>query len=102
MSGMSDEANQVPETSAPVAAPVNAEPASQNPVQNPVQNPAPLNQVPMPAMGDQLTKLTQHPAVKGYMGKAIKVVAGFALLGCLLLYVAITALSNLITGALPK
>jgi hypothetical protein len=51
---------------------------------------------------DQLNRLISHPAVKGYLGKSIKIIAGFAVLGCLLLWGAITCLSNIICGALPK
>lgn len=51
---------------------------------------------------EQLTKIIQNPMIKGYLGKSIKLIAGFAILGCVLLMFAITALSALITNALPK
>ncbi|MBS1999255.1 MAG: hypothetical protein JSS86_23170 [Cyanobacteria bacterium SZAS LIN-2] len=50
---------------------------------------------------DAITKLTEHPGISRYMGKAVKAVAGLAVLGCIVLWLAITALSNLITNALP-
>jgi hypothetical protein len=57
---------------------------------------------PISPGGDQINRLISHPAVKGYLGKSIKIIAGFAVLGCLLLWGAITCLSNIICGALPK
>jgi len=50
---------------------------------------------------DPIKRLMEHPKASGYMGKAVKAVAGMAILGCIILYVAITALSNLIGNALP-
>jgi hypothetical protein len=50
---------------------------------------------------DQISKLVSHPAVKGYLGKSLKLIAFFAVLGCFLMLAAITALSNIINNALP-
>ena len=46
-------------------------------------------------------RLASHPAVKGWLGKSIKIVAGMAILGCLLLWAAVTALSTILGNALP-
>ncbi len=50
---------------------------------------------------DQLTSLMSHPRVKGLLGKSLKAVACMAILGCLLLYCAITALTTIMNNALP-
>jgi hypothetical protein len=50
---------------------------------------------------DQINNFVSHPAVSRYLGRGVKIVAAFAIVGCILLYVAITCLSNIITGALP-
>ena len=63
---------------------------------------APIRIETTPQTGDPIGNLIRHPAVAGYLGKSIKIIALFAILGCVLLWGAITALSNIIGGALPK
>ena len=81
-----------PPTASEKISEVNAE-AAGAPVSVPVE--------PMTQARDQISQLMSHPRVKGYLGKSIKIVAGFAILGCLLLLAAVTALSNMIGNALP-
>jgi hypothetical protein len=50
---------------------------------------------------NQINSFVTNPKVSGYLSKTVKAVAGMAILGCILLWVAITALSAIITNALP-
>jgi hypothetical protein len=91
--------------SASAALPSNASEAKDEVAGTPLPvAPQPIAPLPVYQMSqgqDQISKLISHPAVKGYLGKSIKIIALFACLGCLLLWCAITAISNIICGALP-
>jgi hypothetical protein len=105
MTESQDEAASAP--LAPVSKPAQAEavpasPAGSVPAQAAQANPAaPVPIVVATPSADQLNKLVSHPLVKGYLGKSLKLIALFAILGCCLMLAAITALSSIINNALP-
>lgn len=53
-------------------------------------------------VAEQIGKMLQHPMVNRYLGKATKVVAVCAILGCALLVIAITAVTNLFNQILSS
>jgi len=57
---------------------------------------------PVNNFNSEIGKIVQNPRVTNYLGKSIKIIAAFAVVGCILLVVAITAISNILTNALPK
>lgn len=77
-------------------------PASESlPPAQPAQNAA-SGEDPLLQAKDQLTRLVEHPMVNKYLGRATKVVAVCAIAGCLLMVIAITAVTQLFNQILSS